>query len=79
MLEVLDARYLGGHRLRIRFSDGVEGELSLQDQLWGPVFEPLLDPAVFAGFSVSPELGTIVWKNGADFAPEFLRGLVVVS
>jgi hypothetical protein len=53
--------------------------LSLQDQLWGTVFEPLLDPVAFADFSVSAELGTIVWKNGADFAPEFLRGLVVVS
>jgi hypothetical protein len=57
----------------------MEGDLSLQDQLWGTVFEPLLDPVAFADFSVSAELGTIVWKNGADFAPEFLRGLVVVS
>jgi hypothetical protein len=79
MLSIVDATYLGGYRLRVRFSDGMEGEVSLQDELWGAVFEPLLDPVAFADFSVSAELGTIVWKNGADFAPEFLRGLVVVS
>ncbi len=39
----------------------------------GPVFEPLRDPAVFRQFQVHPEFHTLVWPNGADFAPEFLR------
>lgn len=36
------------------------------------MFEPLADPSVFAQVSVNPELRTITWPNGADFAPEFL-------
>ena len=36
------------------------------------VFEPLRDEAYFKGFQVHPELHTITWPNGADFAPEFL-------
>jgi hypothetical protein len=40
--------------------------------LWGEVFEPLKDKDQFAKFMLHDELATIVWPNGADFAPEFL-------
>ncbi|MBK1649932.1 DUF2442 domain-containing protein [Rhabdochromatium marinum] len=40
--------------------------------LKGKVFEPLCDVKIFAQLRVEPELDTIVWPNGADFAPEFL-------
>ena len=33
------------------------------------VFEPLLDPQVFASVQVSSDLGTIVWPTGADIDP----------
>jgi hypothetical protein len=36
------------------------------------VFEPLRDVKVFGQLRVDPELDTIVWPNGADFAPEFI-------
>jgi len=54
----------------------LSGEVDLAAELDGPIFEPLRDPAVFAQVSVDPEINTIVWPNGADFAPEFLRELV---
>ncbi|WP_445768349.1 DUF2442 domain-containing protein [Rheinheimera sp.] len=41
----------------------------------GPVFEPLKEITVFRKVSVDPELETVVWPNGADLAPEFLKGL----
>ena len=40
------------------------------------MFGPLRDPAAFAGARVDPELRTVAWPNGADLAPEFLRGLL---
>jgi hypothetical protein len=40
------------------------------------VFAPLRDPLVFAQVAVDPETRTIVWPNGADFAPEFLASLL---
>ena len=72
MVRVSEARYVGGHILWVRFNDGVEGEIDLGAELEGPVFEPLKDPTFFAAFAVDPEVHTVVWPNGADFAPEFL-------
>jgi hypothetical protein len=45
----------------------------------GEVFEPLSDASYFRQFRVHPELGTLVWPNGADFAPEFLRAAIRVA
>jgi hypothetical protein len=70
------ARYLGGHRAWLRFDDGVEGAIDLADELWGVIFEPLRDPAHFSRFAVDR---TLVWPNGADFAPEFLHERVRVG
>ena len=69
---VVDARYVEGFVIHITFEDGVQGPVDLRDELWGPVFEPLKDPDVFRKFAVHPELDTVTWENGADFAPEFL-------
>lgn len=76
MLHVRSVEYRGGHRLRLSFSDGAEGEVDLSGHLEGPVFAPLRDPASFAAVYVDTELRTIAWPNGADFAPEFLRDLL---
>ena len=66
------AKYRGDYRVWLRFADGVEGEIDLKDELWGEMFEPLRDKSMFSEFSLDKELHTIVWSNGADFAPEFL-------
>ena len=70
---IVDARYAGGFRVWLRFADGLTGEIDLERELWGPAFEHLKDVAEFAKFRFEPDLGTIVWPNGADFAPEFLH------
>lgn len=72
MLNVTAVRHLREYVLWLRFNDGREGEVDLRDELDGPVFEPLRDLTLFEQVSVHPELRTIVWPNGADFAPEFL-------
>jgi hypothetical protein len=68
---VVEARHVRDYVLWLRFADGSEGEADLACELWGPVFEPLKDPALFRAFRVA-EYGTIEWPNGADLAPEFL-------
>lgn len=72
MLEVTSAEYVDGYRVRVGFNNGQSGVVDLKDALWGPVFEPLKDPAVFRRFRVSDVVHTICWDNDADFAPEFL-------
>ena len=76
---VVGARYVAGHTLWLRFSDGAEGEVDLSTELYGEVFEPLKDVAYFRCVRVHPELRTTVWPNGADFAPEFLRASLRVA
>jgi hypothetical protein len=76
---VIEARYITGYTIWLRFSDGVEGELDLSKELHGPIFEPLRNVEVFRQFMVHPELRTLVWPNGADFAPEFLRSALRVA
>ncbi len=72
LYRLVEARYVREFTLWLRFSDGVEGEVDLIDELDGPIFEPLRDPDVFRSFQLHPELHTVTWANGADFAPEFL-------
>ena len=69
---VTSVRVLDHYVLDIGFEDGVHRVVDLQDELCGPVFEPLKDPAYFAKVTVDDELGTVVWPNGADIAPETL-------
>jgi hypothetical protein len=72
ILHVKEAKYLHDYVIWLRFNDGAEGEVNLKDELYGEVFEPLKDLEKFKSFRVDTVLETIVWENGADFAPEFL-------
>src|SRR5690606_32095124 len=38
--------------IRVTFDDGVVHDTDLADDLWGPMFEPLKDPAYFAQVKV---------------------------
>lgn len=78
MIGVIEARHVRDYILWLRFSDGLKGEVDLESELEGEIFEPLREPKVFRSFSVHPEFRTVVWENGADFAPEFLYSLVKV-
>ncbi len=63
-------RPVAPYRLFLRFDDGVEGEVDIAGMVpFQGVFEPLRDPAYFAQVRVEPELGTVVWPNGADLDP----------
>lgn len=76
---ITDARYIAGHIIRLRVSDGAEREVDLFSELYGEVFEPLKEVGYFRKFQLHPTLRRIVWPNGADFAPEFLGSLLKVA
>ncbi len=63
MPKIAEAKYAGDYRIWLRFADGTEGEIDLELQLWGPVFEPLKDKALFAQFELYPERSTIFWPT----------------
>lgn len=75
---LVEARYVKNYVLHLRFADGREGDVDLEPELHGEVFEALRDPSFFREFRVHPELHTVTWSNGADFAPEFLYNILRV-
>jgi hypothetical protein len=79
MIRVTEAKWVRDFIIHLRFNDGREGAVDLRDELYGRVFEPLRDVTVFQAIELHPELHTIVWRNGADFAPEFLHSRVRVT
>jgi len=76
---IVEARYVSGHIVWLRFRDGTSGEIDLRPVLQGPVLEPLQDTALFREFEIHPEFHTLVWPNGADLSPEFLHDNVRVT
>lgn len=77
LIDITDVHALPGHRLRLRFEDGIVGEVDLSKRLsFTGVFEPLRNQEYFAQVRVVPEVGTIGWPNGADLDPVVLYSLV---
>lgn len=74
MIRVTAVELLGDYRLGLAFDDGTRRVVDLSGELSGPIFEPLRNPSLFRQVRVDQELGTIVWPNGADIAPETLHG-----
>jgi hypothetical protein len=70
--EVIDARYAGDYRVWVRFRDGAEGVVDLEDDLWGEEHEALRNRDVFSRFTLDPGLATLSWGNGIELDPEFL-------
>lgn len=79
ILRIRQAEPAGGHRLHLRFNDDTEKTVDVYPLLSGPMFEPLRDPNYFAQVRLDAECGTVVWPNGADFAPEALYELPAES
>ncbi|HSM91358.1 MAG TPA: DUF2442 domain-containing protein [Anaeromyxobacteraceae bacterium] len=81
LVDVTSVSPIGGFVVELTFDDGTVRQVDLEPYLRGPVFEPVRrDPAYFQSVRVDPELGTIVWPNGADIDPQVLRyGLRLAS
>lgn len=71
-LHVTNVTYLEDYKLRLAFNNGVIKDVDLSAELYGEIFESLKDIELFKQVAVNPDTNTIEWRNGADFAPEFL-------
>ena len=75
--DIVEVRPLAGYQLRLRFEDGVQGEVDLEGAIkFEGVFAPLKERAYFEQVRVHPELGTIYWPNGADLDADVLYAQV---
>lgn len=81
-LHVVEAEYIESedheqYRLKLKFNNGAEGIVNLEDELYGEVFEPLKDLDEFLKFTLTSR--TVEWPNGADFAPEYLFEIATLT
>ena len=73
LYDVIKAQYIKDYKLKIEFEDGCKGIVDFADYLHkGGVFSSFKDLSFFTDYSVSKELGTLVWGNEIDIAPETL-------
>jgi hypothetical protein len=65
------------YRLYLSFEDGVFGEVDVSQLIeFSGVFAPLKELSYFQQVQVNPEVGTIVWPNGADLDPDVLYAII---
>jgi Protein of unknown function (DUF2442) len=70
--EMIDAVWVQGYSVRVTFDDLLTAVLDLEKYLGRGIFKELRRIGKFKQLRVDAELGTIVWPNGADIAPEVL-------
>src|ERR1035437_1632017 len=64
---------VSAYTLLVRFDDNSQQTINFQPILSGELYGPLRDLDVFEKVRVDPEIGTLVWPNGADFDPASLH------
>lgn len=70
IIDVTAVRVLARYIVELTFETGEVKVLDLEPLLDGPAFDPLVDDYdLFRQVRVDPEVGTVVWPNGADLSP----------
>ncbi len=69
LVDVVKFTQVGTYTLIVRFDDGAEQRINFEPMLYGEVFGPLRDQALFALARLDPEVRNLVWPNGAEFDP----------
>ena len=72
IIHVTKVKIIYPYSVVIHFDNGTRKRVNLQNELYGPIFEPLRDPVYFAKGKLDLDSRTISWPNGADFSPDTL-------
>jgi hypothetical protein len=70
---VISFEIVAPHTLRVAFDDGTEQTVDFRPVLAGELCATLGDVELFNQVRIDPEIGTLVWPNGADFDPATLH------
>ena len=73
MHRITEVKPLPGHRVWLRFDDGVQGEVDLSELVGKGVFASWTDEEKFAEVFVDSESHTIAWPGGIDLCPTTLH------
>lgn len=77
MIHVVSAEYAGDYKIKVTFNDSTSGIADFKHTVstdHRPIIRELIDLNKFRDFTV--DVFTIIWSNGVDFAPEFIKSLV---
>lgn len=58
--------------LEVLFEDGIKGQIIFIPSRFRGVFKSLEDEETFRKVFVDREIGTVVWENGLDLAPDVM-------
>ncbi len=72
MHRIVGVKPLKNYRLRLKFSDGVEGTADLSSLVGKGVFSVWKDTKVFESVFIDPESHTVAWHGGIDLCPDTL-------
>lgn len=74
LIDITGVKALPNRWLELEFADNTVGKISLDHivEQYDGIFSKLMDQRFFEQVRVDPELGTIVWPNGADLCPDVL-------
>ena len=76
ILHVTSAEYAGDYKIKVKFNDSTSGIADFRQKVTTdhrPIIRELSDLEKFRAFTVDEF--TIVFSNGVDFAPEFIKSL----
>ncbi|MEI8132537.1 MAG: DUF2442 domain-containing protein [Leptolinea sp.] len=75
--DIVEVTPLENYHLRIRFEDGIDGDVDVSQLVkFTGVFAPLVEEVFFQRVRLDPELGSICWENGADLDTDVLYALI---
>jgi hypothetical protein len=76
---VLSFAVISPYTVRVWFDDQTEQVIDFEPVLFGGMFRPLRNLALFNQVRLDPEVHTLVWPDGADFDPATSHDWPVVS
>ncbi len=78
MIKVINVKANNNYILSLTFNDGLQGNVSIKDRLFGEMFEPLKEHDYFSQVKVD-KYGVVYWPNEADLATDVLYKKVIDS
>jgi len=80
LLDIINAEHIDGYKVRVVFEDNQQGIVDFSEYVSrGGVFTKFSSLDFFKNFSVNKELGTIVWNDEIDIAPETIYEKMLIN
>ncbi len=72
LYKVIDYKVVERYTIWVKFDDESDQVINFAPVLYGAMWGPLRDVALFNQVAIDPIARTLSWPNGADFDPETL-------